>query len=527
MFGRTEADGAGAPNASEERKQEFAFREINLKGGGSDAIVLMYHDVVASRTRDTLWYDSTTEEVRKDVEKLQEWGATFVSLEDLYQSLVNDRPLPPRSVVITYDDNYQGFYDFAWPVYAEKKIPVTMFVHTNFIGSQQGRPKMSEETLKELLKSGHFTIGSHTMSHPEDLRKLTSEQKRKEIFESREILEKTFGVEVRDISWPVGNYDAESKKMAIEAGYRMGFTMNSQIAWASPGILEINRYNPTKLDEAMAAAEAQGNDPLGYTEAAWGTNVVSREIARHEGVPLALVRGGRPKTVLVAGRESVSDLIANFQGVAGINGGFFVISDIASTDNRMIGPSITSNVAMWMPDLDSARLSKLINRPFIIMSPDKLILAPFRPAYNNREAVEQMVGPITDAFVAGAWLVHKGVPRTKEQIMTAATADAMDFRRRAFLGVTSDGDLVMGACTGSYSSDRLAKAVAAAGCVEAVLLDSGFSTSLVYNNEILASGHSTRAKPSRPVPHAIIVDGVLAGLTSSDEARTPSTEGAN
>jgi exopolysaccharide biosynthesis protein len=277
----------------------------------------------------------------------------------------------------------------------------------------------------------------------------------------------------------------------------------------------------------MAAAEAQGNNPLGFTEASWGTNVVSKEISRYEGVPLALVRGGRPKTVLVAGRESVSDLISNFQGVAGINGGFFVISDIASTDNRMIGPCITSNVAMWMPDLDSGRLTKLINRPLIIISADKLILAPFRSAYNSREEVEQMVGPVTDAFVAGAWLVHKGVPRTREQIMTAATGDAMDFRRRAFLGVTSDGDLVMGACTGSYSSDRLAKAAAAAGCVEAVLLDSGFSTSLVYNNNILASGHSTKAKPSRPVPHAIIVDGVLAGLTSSDEARTPRPEAAN
>ncbi|MFS8907337.1 polysaccharide deacetylase, partial [Synechococcus sp. OH2] len=37
------------------------------------------------------------------------------------------------------------------------------------------------------------------------------------------------------------------------------------------------------------------------------------------------------------------------------------------------------------------------------------------------------------------------------------------------------------------------------------LLDSGFSTSLVYQGEILATGHAGPNQPSRPVPHAILL----------------------
>lgn len=504
---------AAAPE--EPAPPQNVFKEISLRGQGTNAIVLMYHDVMAERGRDTLWYDSTTDEVKRDVERLQEWGATFVSLEDLHKALVDDRPLPPRAVAITYDDSYQGFYDHAWPIYKEMGIPVAMFVHTNFIGSEQGRPKMTKETLKELSDSGLVTIGSHTQSHPEDFGKLAVEKQREELTESRRILEEITGKEVRTISWPNGKFSQASLDLAKEAGYLMGFAMDSGPVWHSEGIFEILRYNPTKLEDAIKAADALTDDPLGFFEQAWFPGPVRKEVDRIEGVPMAIVRGGTPETVLVAGRESVSDLVENFGGVAGINGGFFQLAAIAATDNRMIGPSRTSNIDAWYQDSDPQRLSKLINRPFVIFTDEGVVIAPFRAAYNNEEVVRAALPSMREAFVAGAWLVHQGKARTKEQILSAATPDCMDFRRRAFLGVSRTGELIVGACTGSYSSERLARAAEAAGCYEAVLLDSGFSTSLVFNREILASGHATKDKPSRPVPHAIIIKGSLEGASDA------------
>ena len=57
---------------------------------------------------------------------------------------------------------------------------------------------------------------------------------------------------------------------------------------------------------------------------------------------------------------------------------------------------------------------------------------------------------------------------------------------------------------------RMAEAAVAAGAKEAVLLDSGFSTSVVYNGKIIVTGHTARDVTSRPVPHAIVFTGELS-----------------
>ena len=66
------------------------------------------------------------------------------------------------------------------------------------------------------------------------------------------------------------------------------------------------------------------------------------------------------------------------------------------------------------------------------------------------------------------------------------------------------------------STPRLAEAAAAAGVREAVLLDSGFSTSLIYNGKIIVTGHTARNLPSRPVPHAVVFSGTLLPPTDRE-----------
>lgn len=70
-----------------------------------------------------------------------------------------------------------------------------------------------------------------------------------------------------------------------------------------------------------------------------------------------------------------------------------------------------------------------------------------------------------------------------------------------------DGRLALGATTYVATSAELARALSAEGVQEAVLLDSGFSTSLVYGRKILVTGHTSPGIPSRPVPHALILFG--------------------
>lgn len=60
------------------------------------------------------------------------------SMADLIDAREGRRDLPPRSVMVTFDDAYRDFAEYAWPVLHRLKLPVTLFVPTAFPG-QAGR----------------------------------------------------------------------------------------------------------------------------------------------------------------------------------------------------------------------------------------------------------------------------------------------------------------------------------------------------------------------------------------------------
>jgi glycosyltransferase involved in cell wall biosynthesis len=76
------------------------------------------------------------------------------------------------------------------------------------------------------LKNHKCEVGSHTMSHPMLSKKLSHIELIKELKESALIIEKHTGAFPVTISYPFGAYNAEVKKAAFEAGYKIGVTVN-------------------------------------------------------------------------------------------------------------------------------------------------------------------------------------------------------------------------------------------------------------------------------------------------------------
>ena len=125
----------------------------------------------------------------------------------------------------------------------------------------------------------------------------------------------------------------------------------------------------------------------------------------------------------------------------------------------------------------------------------------------SQSALARRLPGLTDAFLGGVWLVHNGVAADAARLDAFHIRDAEDPRRRAFFCLLPDGRPALGATTYVTPSADLARALQAEGVREAVLLDSGFSTSLVYGKEILVTGHTSPGLPSRPVPHALVLFG--------------------
>ena len=119
-----------------------AFRKVvsllDQTGGERSNLlrVLTYHRVDRPQARP--WLDPVLISASPEVFEVQikYLAANYqpISVSDVLQALEkNDQTiLPPRAVLVTFDDAYQDFEQHAWPVLKRYQIPVTLFVPTAF-----------------------------------------------------------------------------------------------------------------------------------------------------------------------------------------------------------------------------------------------------------------------------------------------------------------------------------------------------------------------------------------------------------
>lgn len=229
------------------------------KGLSERTLILTYHDIIPRRTQESVWFDCTIKEFKEQLVWLKSRGANFITVDQLHSNLTQGASLPHKSVLVTFADNYQGFYRFALPLLRKEKIPSMMFVHTGFVGSKVGRPKMDWNQLQELSQEGLVEIASQTVTHPADLSKLSSALQRDEIFKSKDAIRKFLNKNPRFIAYPNGKFNAESKLLAKKAGYQMAFAESQTPAQKSSDIFSVNRYVHTKLKQGWTDCFVSNN----------------------------------------------------------------------------------------------------------------------------------------------------------------------------------------------------------------------------------------------------------------------------
>ena len=84
----------------------------------------------------------------------------FVDPKNFEDELFNNKK--QRKILLTIDDGFSSFYENAWPILKERKIPFILFVNTREVGSSN---YMSWEQIKEISKESFVEIGNHSHSH--------------------------------------------------------------------------------------------------------------------------------------------------------------------------------------------------------------------------------------------------------------------------------------------------------------------------------------------------------------------------
>jgi peptidoglycan/xylan/chitin deacetylase (PgdA/CDA1 family) len=60
----------------------------------------------------------------------------LLSVVDLLQAIEAHEPLPPKSLLVTFDDGYHDFLETAWPILERYQIPTLMFLATGYLSPQ-------------------------------------------------------------------------------------------------------------------------------------------------------------------------------------------------------------------------------------------------------------------------------------------------------------------------------------------------------------------------------------------------------
>lgn len=113
---------------------------------------------------------------------------------------------------------------------------------------------MTWDDVRGLARSGH-TVGAHTMTHP-NLAHVSTEDARYELGESKRILEKKLGQNVRHFSYPCPaldpHWNENTVKLTAEVGYSTAVTTHSSAAWRGTNPLIIPRtYVPREEYEFL------------------------------------------------------------------------------------------------------------------------------------------------------------------------------------------------------------------------------------------------------------------------------------
>ncbi len=169
---------------------------------------------------------------KQQIYLLKKAGYKTISLDILYKYLIGEKvELPKKSVILTFDDGYENFYQYAFPVLQDSGFSAIVYLIANKIGgvtdwfeveNRETATLMSLEKIRELMKYG-VEFGSHGTDHL----KLTNVDKkvaRKDIFESKKILEDMLGKEIRHFCYPYGDHNIDIMNFVKEAGFKTGVT---------------------------------------------------------------------------------------------------------------------------------------------------------------------------------------------------------------------------------------------------------------------------------------------------------------
>ncbi len=173
---------------------------------------------------------------KKHLEIIEENNIKFVNPNKFKDELISNKT--QRKVLLTIDDGFTSFYENAWPILKEKKIPFILFVSTREVGLFN---YMTWDQIREIEKEDFVEIGNHSHTH-EYLADENKEIITADIKKSIMIFKKELGKNSVFFSYPFGEYSLEFKEIIKSLGFKYAFGQHSGVMDETKDFYELPRY---------------------------------------------------------------------------------------------------------------------------------------------------------------------------------------------------------------------------------------------------------------------------------------------
>jgi len=224
----------------------FPFYYLKSSRNNKKFHILTYHRICnLPREKNIPYYNVYPKNFQKQMEYLVAHKFNVITLEELIYMKENSIPLPPKSIIITFDDGFRDNYMYAFPILKKFNLSADFFIVSGYIGSKDPFPwlKLDSQALNhykknksdwrpisktELIEMADFgqKINSHSKTH-DLISSLDEIQIKNEIKESKNEIESLLSKPISCYSYPYGTQVEITEKIKFlvkKAGYKVAVT---------------------------------------------------------------------------------------------------------------------------------------------------------------------------------------------------------------------------------------------------------------------------------------------------------------
>ena len=229
--------------------------EAAVTADSSSAVIFLYQRV----GEDTLPQGNLSlDRFQEHIRELTTGGYSVLPLPEIIAAIREDKPLPEKTVGITFEGAYLATLKNALPLLDEAKLPFTVFFSSDM--ADGGNPShMTWDQLKDLKKDGLASFGllPSAYTHMADL---DADRAAALINKARSRYTEMMGESAVFFSWPYGEYSSALKKQLATYDFKASFGQQSGVVYAGSDFTALPRFTMTDaygdLDRFLLTANA-------------------------------------------------------------------------------------------------------------------------------------------------------------------------------------------------------------------------------------------------------------------------------